>query len=334
MIKTENWVVANEVITALNRRAPSPDEYARFIEDYWKATFPDASSSATEDFCSALNEWTHRESETASAAFTTNYLARAPELKLLPMHSEHGWSLPQTISRRRGRAMGEALVSAHLRTLVDEWLETGRDPDGSERPSRRDLSSALRGWNVTSEFLEQSHFSMRPESGSSGFILTIAQPDWRRPSANSFFAAQKGESARLFVGILASEWQQRLCKCRYEPCGRYFEGNKLRQCYRHGTFCSSAHLGRASADALTEARRSKARRYLIEEAGKWLFKRGIATWQDDRSLKESLAEFLSKQIRQKPILRAGREPVKINWVTRNRVAIRQRYEALSRLDQF
>ena len=316
MIKAENSVAEDEVITVLNQRPPSPDAYARFIEDYWRATIPDASPSTTVEFCSALDQWTDRESETSSAAFTTNYLARAPELKPLPVPPEHGWSLPHTISRKRGRSMGEALVSAHLRTLVDEWLETGRDPDGTEWPSRRDLSRALTGWNVTCEFLEQSQFSMRPASGSSGFILTIAQPDWKRPSAGDFFAAQKVESERLFVGILASDWQQRLCKCRYEPCGRYFVGTKLRQCYRHGTFCSCEHLGRASADALTKARRSKARRYLIEEAGKWLLKRGcIATLQNDRSLKQSLAEFLSKQIGQKPILRAGREPVKVNWVS-------------------
>jgi hypothetical protein len=86
--------------------------------------------------------------------------------------------------------IGAALVCAHLRTLVDEWLETGRDRDGSEWPLRRDLRKAPRGWRVASEFLEQSPPTMYP-SESSGFSLTIAEPHWGRPWAEDFFAAQE-----------------------------------------------------------------------------------------------------------------------------------------------
>ena len=207
--------------------------------------------------------------------------------------------------------MGEALVSAHLRTLVDEWLETGRNPNGTEWPAGRHLSRALLGWDVTCEFLEQSRLNMRPASATTGFVLTIAQPDWKRPLVADYFAAQKAEAKRLFVGILASEWQERLCKCRYDPCGRYFVSRKLRECYRHGIFCSSEHLGRASADALTKARRSQARRSLTEEAAKWLLNHGcdVAAWQNDRPLKRRLAVYLSRQTTQNSMLRAGREPV-------------------------
>jgi hypothetical protein len=188
-------------------------------------------------------------------AFVANYLALAPTFTPRAATPQESWQLPDTIPRKQSRSISAALVSAHLRTLVDEWLETARDPDGSEWPSRRDLGKALRGWEVASEFLADSPPSMYPASEGGGFGLTIAEPHWGRPRAGDFFAAQEVTAGRLFVGVLASDWQPRLCKCRYSPCGRYFVGAKIRKGYRHGTFCSREHRAHASADALTKARR-------------------------------------------------------------------------------
>jgi hypothetical protein len=215
---------------------------------------------------SALREWEERETKIGRAAFVANYLAVAPTFKVRAASPPQGWHLPDTITRKQGRSIGAALVSAHLRALVDEWLETGRDPDGSEWPSRRDLCKAPRGWEVASEFLDQSPPTVFPAAEGGGFSLVIAEPHWGRPWAGDFFAAQQVAAGRLFVGVLASDWQQRLCKCRYSPCGRYFVGAKVRQGYRHGTFCSRAHRARASADAVTKARRRRSRLDLIEVA--------------------------------------------------------------------
>jgi hypothetical protein len=134
---------------------------------------------------------------------------------------------------------------------------TGRDRDGREWPSRRDPRQALSACQVASEFLEQSPPCLYPSD--KGFRLSIAEPHWARPWAADFFAAQEIDAARLFVGILADEWLERLCKCRYAPCGKYFVGAKIRRSYRHGTFCTRAHRARASADAFTKARRQRAR---------------------------------------------------------------------------
>jgi hypothetical protein len=316
-------------VTVLNAEPPRPASYARFVVAYWKGSTPDAPQERAAQLSSVLREWEEGETRIGRAVFLSNYLAQAPTFKPRAAAPQQGWHLPDTIAPKQSRLIGEALVSAHLRTLVDEWLETGRDPDGSEWPSRRDLHKALRGWQVAAEFLEQSPPTMYPAE-SSGFSLTIAEPHWGRPWAGDFFAAQEVTAGRLFVGILASDWQQRLCKCRYSPCGRYFVGAKVRRSYRHGTFCSREHRAHASADAVTKARRHHARFALVEAAAHWLARRHRSSaWQGDHDLKARLAAVLSEQISRNPYLRAGRESVGVKWVTRNCTAIERRRVELS-----
>jgi hypothetical protein len=169
-----------------------------------------------------------------------------------------------------------------LRTLVDDWLETGRNTSGSEQPSQRNLLKTRRGLQAVSEFIAQCPPSMSPSIDPNGFALVLAAPEWSRPWAADFFEAQQVTAKRLFVGIMASDWQPRLCKCRYPPCGRYFVGSKLRHDYRHGTFCSRKHRSRASAEVITKTRRSQARCCLVDAAARWLTKkRCIATWPND-----------------------------------------------------
>lgn len=334
MVKVQNWVTEPEIITVLNREPPGPSAYVRFVEAYWKGGNANARLATETDFCSDLRDWKSRQSKIGRAAFTTNYLASAPYFKPPPATSKEGWRLPETISTEQGWLIGAALTSAHLRTLVDAWLETGRDSNGSEQPSLRNLLKTRRGWGAVSEFIAQSPPKMSPSIDPTGFGLILAAPDWSHPWAADFFEAQEVTANRLFVGIMASDWQQRLCKCRYLPCGRYFIGSKLRHCYRHGTFCTREHRGRASAEAITKARRSHGQSCLIDAAAQWLTKMGCsATWPNDHDLKRRLAEFLSKRTLQNPTLRAGRELVRVNWVTRNRVAIEQRQLELSGRDR-
>jgi len=280
-----------------------------------------------------LHEWAIQKSKIGDA-FATNYLEYAPCFEPPAATPERGWSLPDTISTEQSHVIGAALTSAHLRTLVDDWLDTGRDPNGSERPSKRNLLKTHRGFDAVSEFIAQCPPSMNPTLDPSGFGLMLAVPDWSRPWAADFFKAQEVTAKRLFVGIMASDWNQHLCKCRYGPCGRYFVGAKLRHGYRYGTFCSGEHRGRRSAEALTKARRSQKKHYLVDAAAQWLNKRScVSTWQNDHDLKGRLAEFLSKQTSRKPILQAGPGLVGVKWVTRNRVAIQRQLE-LPRRDRY
>jgi hypothetical protein len=326
MIKIKNFVAEREVVARLNVEPPNLSAYADFVEAYWKGVTPERQPHEAAEFCSGLQEWVDREDKMGHAAFTTNYLARAPYFKPAAATPPEGWRLPETISREESWLIGEALASAYLRTLVDAWLETARDQNGRECPADRDIFKAPYAWDALAEFVEKCRPTMYPEC--SGFSLVIAAPEWGCPWAGDFFEAQWVSAKRVFVGIMGSDWCQRLCKCRYPPCGRYFIGAKLRQSYRHGTFCSPEHRARASADAITKARRSDENRGLVDAAAQWLAQRHcISAWSDSKALKRRVAEFLSEQVRRKPNLRDGRKPVRVNWVTRNRAVIEQRRQA-------
>jgi hypothetical protein len=322
-MKMLSLVPADEVIRVLNLIPPKPASYVRFVEDYWRASYPEASSDAIAQFAAILGEWQAAEAHSRSPAFTRNYLLRAPFFRPPAATPEHGWRLPGTVSRRRSRFIADALISAHLRSLVDGWLDTGRQREGSEWPTRRNIHQAREAWQAVSEFLEQCPPQLML-SADSGVEFVIAAPDWRRPWAEDFFQAQQIEARRLLVGILASEWRDGLCKCRYPPCGRYFVRPKLRQQYRHGTFCSAAHRQQASAEALTKRRRYEATRYLIEATARWLCQQNVSEWQANIQLKNRLLALLAKEVRRKPNLRPGRQPVEMNWITRNRLAIEKR----------
>lgn len=319
-----NFISAQEVIRVLNLEPPRPSSYVRFVEAYWKGTYPEASPAAAVQLSGILREWQDTEARLGAVSFARNYLVQAPFFKPPPATPDKGWRLPGTISRKTSRLIADALVSAHLRSLVDGWLDTGRERNGSEWPSRRNIHKTLYAWAAASEFIEQSppRLLLSPDPG--GFDLVLAEPNWRRPWAEDFFKAQEIEARRLFVGILASEWQQRLCKCRYSPCGRYFVGTKLRHSYRHGTFCGPQHRQRASAEAITKARRQEGRSYLIDAAAQWLGQQKVSAWQADFGLNCRLLTVLAKEVRRNPNLRPSREPVRMNWITRNCAAIEKR----------
>jgi hypothetical protein len=131
------------------------------------------------------------------------------------------------------------------------------------------------------------------------------------------------ETARLFAGLMLSEWGERLCRCRYRRCGKYFVKGRLRRApLVHGTFCCPEHQRKASAvDCVTRSRVNNTRD-LIGEAAAILLRSRVAGlhWWEDRDLKKRLARELSAtQLckRQGLILRS-------NWITRHCQSIEKR----------
>jgi hypothetical protein len=123
------------------------------------------------------------------------------------------------------------------------------------------------------------------------------------------------EAARLFTGLMLSEWGRRLCRCRYRACGEYFLKERLRRApLVHGTFCCRQHQQKASATDCVNKSRAKNRRELIEKAAAILVRRqkvASPQWLEDQNCKRQLASALSAtQLcqRHKLVLRS-------NWVT-------------------
>jgi hypothetical protein len=228
------------------------------------------------------------------------------------------WSIPETISEEERRTMFAAVTASHLRRFVDEWLETSGQPDGSESSEDRRIEAAPHAFAA---FLELGAKVRRPQP--SDFSLGCAEPvRW----APSFFEAALLEAKRLLFRAVCSEWAERLCKCRYKSCGRYFlNGNRFWE-YRHGTFCSREHQNLGSAAAATSARRTRVHDKLIDLASKQLATWRIdgPHWQDDAKLKLRLAAELSHRISEDPNLHIYRQGATVNWVTRNQLEIEQK----------
>ena len=134
------------------------------------------------------------------------------------------------------------------------------------------------------------------------------------------------EADRLLTNIIASPWQLSLCKCRYEPCGKYFLHKKPQTSYRHGAFCSREHQNRASAKRLTRELRTKGIQKLIDEAAEGLLKWNSGPkWTRDTNLKRRLARVLTKLHETRSFKGESNgivsDQVTMNWVTRNRKGI-------------
>ena len=246
--------------------------------------------------------------------------------------SKRGWRAPDTISRTENRRMGDVLAAIHLRELVEEWLETGWNPDGSEEPSKRTLAHAWRARYEVEDYLEKCPSTLSLEGNDlCVHIAELSDSDWKAPD---FFEAHSARATRLFVGIVASDWKERLCRCRYTPCGCYFLHPKPRRVYRSGIFCCLQHQKHGSAAQSTSNRRSKVHARLVDYAAAQLREWRISRpeWQVDRRSKARLAKEISKYILKSrdPNLKAYRLNVKVNWVTHNAKEIeRQRRHLLA-----
>ncbi len=319
-----NWITEEEVEAALNVVPPRPSSYVRFLEKLLEGIGPPDKSF---DRSALLREWVdhaNRSVRTRQAGFVLNYLANAPIIRP-PSPSQVPWRLPDKVSRQESVSMRTALTSAHLRQYVDAWLETGQNQDGSEWPTSRDLYRAPSTFFSVEEYLEKYPTMFSPEVDSHGFRLTVAQRNWPSPGARDFFEAQQHSALRLLVGLLASDWKGRLCKCRYSSCGRYFLHPRPRKSYRRGTFCCREHASSAAASASMLKSRAHGHERLIEAAARKLMERKIVApdWQDDADLKRDLAGKLCLVIARQN-LHGYREQVRLNWVTRYQAMIEQK----------
>jgi hypothetical protein len=97
---------------------------------------------------------------------------------------------------------------------------------------------------------------------------------------------------------MASDWKDRLCRCRYQYCGCYFLHPKPRECYRRGMLCCRQHAASAAADESMRRARKTGRETLIVLAAQklcvWQVENRI--WQDNANVKRRLASSLCLEI--------------------------------------
>jgi hypothetical protein len=240
---------------------------------------------------------------------------------------EKGWTLPDNISLQESQPMRAALISSHLREFVDAWLETGRSIDGSEFPMNRDLTKAPSSFLAVTERLTQCPVTLVLSTDRRGFRLQVAEPQWT-PGVPDFFESMRAEAKRLFTGLMASDWSDALCKCRYGHCNRYFMVAKpILRPRKAGIFCSARCQRLALATRCTDNKRRRCHSLLIEYAAQQLRNRKAGSeWRNDKKKKDWLAnritDYLQTQCRNIE-LKSYRQVVKVNWITVNRANIEQ-----------
>ena len=249
---------------------------------------------------------------------------RQPSADAFGQMTQRYLELKGKISRPERRSLHEAEVSRCLGNRIEDWLITGMNPDGSESPRNRDLFRTRRAKLAVLAYLEKYPPSVTLFPGSPDLTLIVGEIREGSTAWNDFFATMAGEADRLFTAAMVSDWRESLCKCRHAPCGDYFLLKKPRRSYRHGTFCCRQHQRLASAAAATKDRRSRAQQKLVELAAKQLVKWRAPRWRDDKSLKCRLAAALSESIGRNPNLRANKQMIQANWVTRNSLKIEQK----------
>lgn len=157
-----------------------------------------------------------------------------------------------------------------LRALVDEWLDAGRNSDGSEEPSGRNVSrvNRLRLELHLGQYMDAElgpSLEIRP-----GFKMIEpfrgVEQEVGRPNSPGYQA--QTDAIQSFLRFMQSEERFRFAKCRY--CGRYFVGGRrLHPFYKRGVNCPTCR-NKVSAIASTTKSKQKFLKGWIEiAAGAW-----------------------------------------------------------------
>jgi hypothetical protein len=229
------------------------------------------------------------------------------------------------------------ITASRFRQLLDEWLNTGIGPDGSESPQRRSLTKATIARAAIQRSVQKNQVELvfRPgERPEFEIVLKTWHSDKNDASFEPVQSAFDSADA-LFTALMASDLKLRICKCRYSKCGKYFLHPKPRRSYSSGIFCSGTKCQSSAAGVRRSAKtRSAVLEMMIDIAARYLVKqrRGQA-WHSDKRVKLALANAVSRRLRDKsspPILRQH-EPVQQHWITRHLNTIeKRRSEIVSR----
>jgi hypothetical protein len=196
---------------------------------------------------------------------------------------------------------GAILASAQLRLYVDEWLETGRERDGSEDARARDLTRAPNACEAIERFNSKPQLRLKPDPKGLGLEFPYewrqdgpALADWPVATADRFFSLFQLAECRL-----------KLAKCR--TCGCYFELKHWKRRYKRGTLCSECQRGRSleSAAGITLMVREAAQKELYRLAARRFGTRlAKPDCQRDQQLKATIVDFLNDRIKKTDGLRS------------------------------
>ncbi len=156
------------------------------------------------------------------------------------------------------------ILIAELRGLVDEWLASGRRPDGVEEPKARNLKKAEYAYQAMTDWA----FSHKPPlfpTTSGDMIVAFGWSEWRTNGQDDPKTDAREEARRIFVLLMNSVVKYALFKCGETNCGCYYILERPRGTYKRGTFCPQ-HRRRVSALRGTKEKRDQERSAALEIA--------------------------------------------------------------------
>ena len=215
-----------------------------------------------------------------------------------------------------------------LRTLVDEWIDTGIQADGSEQPGGRRLSdesdveyvggvlttkpkSRIR--QMVNDY--QKRHPMFVQLQDDGGTLPVFAAEGGDESITDDEPSMPGrEVVRLFIQFFDSPWIFRLMRCA--RCGTYQLVNAPRQSYVHGWHCAECRKTAAATRCVSKARADGRERKLQACAAAWT--KGEPKHADRRLW---VLEQANKQL-------SFSERIKRNFIARNLAEIQARAERM------
>jgi len=206
-------------------------------------------------------------------------------------------------------------VTRLLRHLVDQWIDSAIDEkDGSESPFERKLSESQDAYEVAEAFLNQNRPALLLNAGrNAGLHYMFLPHSWTPPGdVDDPVAAAQHTANDLFVRFLDSgEFVHSLFRCR--RCGRYFERRSPRDRYKRGSYCGVC-VHKATATRSTDEARKTYRGKLLDLASQaWIL------WEKTRK-NEERSVWIARWVNDR-LSRVDDEPIKRNWITRNREEI-------------
>lgn len=193
------------------------------------------------------------------------------------------------------------MVTTLLRSYVAAWIDTGREPTGSENPLRRSLKAAPEAFAASAAFqarypinveifdLGESQQSMKYDVGCRSLL------EGKRELSSNPTEAARAWAQSFFVALLLSPWRYRICQCR--RCQTFFMLPRapLGRGYVHGISCESCSAA-AHAVASTKKRRQNTREVFTELAAEACSRLDFSV-DDIRLFPEDIAQAVTASLK-------------------------------------
>lgn len=217
-----------------------------------------------------------------------------------------------------GRRLAHQEFVGCLRALVDQWIDSSKDPDGIEEPLKRSLTGKFPGsedplYEVLVAWVGKN---VRPSIERTGKLVAL-EPLLFFPGLDPISFGRQ-HAIYWFVTLLDCPGARRLSRCANRGCRQYYARRRLRTApVKRGAFCSKC--GGAGSEARTKVSRDVRKQQLIALAADvW-----PVLWKPTRrhaKLSELVVAKMKRKTRKTPVTITGK------WVSQNRKIIEMEVE--------